>query len=309
MIKLNLSLLFLLLLIFSSTTAQVAVNMDGGNPNTNAILDIESSTMGLLIPRMTTAERTSFETTLGVPEAGMLIFDTDIVSFFFFDGTAFTIIREGVISGLVDGDGDTKIEVERTADDDLIYYTLAGTDHFKMIGGRLEVLNTGSSIFIGENAGENDDLSDNYNVFIGSQAGQANTTGLYNTAIGYHTLYANTTGNFNTAFGTDALKANSIGHNNTSLGVNSMTFNTEGTHNAAFGKSSLYKNTTGRNNTALGSGSLFNNTTGEENTAMGFSALFNNLSGHNNIAIGAQALYTNTASGFLIAIRNCERAT
>ena len=39
--------------------------------------------------------------------------------------------------------------------------------------GQLEFLNTGMSVFIGEGAGANDDLSNNRNTFVGRNAGQS----------------------------------------------------------------------------------------------------------------------------------------
>lgn len=52
------------------------------------------------------------------------------------------------------------------------------------VGGHIWVSGTGQSVFIGEGAGANDDLSNNSNVFIGYQSGSSNTTGHHNIAIG-----------------------------------------------------------------------------------------------------------------------------
>jgi len=117
-------------LFFNSIYSQVAINTDGSDPNNHAMLDVQSSTMGLLVPRMLTSERNTFESALGATEKGMLVYDTDLGSFYFFDGTNFVKIQQGVITNLEDADSDTKIEVERTADDDLIYFSLGGDRPF-----------------------------------------------------------------------------------------------------------------------------------------------------------------------------------
>ena len=57
--------------------------------------------------------------------------------------------------------------------------------------GQIEVLNTGSSVFVGEGAGNSDDLSANQNVFVGYESGFSNTTGFRNTAIGMNSMRAN----------------------------------------------------------------------------------------------------------------------
>ena len=44
--------------------------------------------------------------------------------------------------------------------------------------GGIEYLNTGNSVFLGEDAGSVDDLSNNRNVFVRNQSGRLNTTGL-----------------------------------------------------------------------------------------------------------------------------------
>ena len=91
---------------------------------------------------------------------------------------------------ITDADGDTRIQVEKGMDDDTIRFDMNGTEHFRMGNGRLEVLNTGGSLFIGDGAGANDDLSDNNNVFIGDSAGTNNTLGFYNVANGYRAGYS-----------------------------------------------------------------------------------------------------------------------
>ena len=52
----------------------VAINTDGSAPNPKAILDVKSTTKGLLIPRMTTAQRSG----IADPPEGLMIFDVDL---------------------------------------------------------------------------------------------------------------------------------------------------------------------------------------------------------------------------------------
>ncbi|MEO6039948.1 MAG: tail fiber domain-containing protein [Saprospiraceae bacterium] len=53
-------------------------------PHASAMLDIQSTTKGLLIPRMTTLQRTAIAT----PARGLLVFDIDLGKFFFCNGAA-----------------------------------------------------------------------------------------------------------------------------------------------------------------------------------------------------------------------------
>ena len=59
----------------------VAINTDGAAANTSAILDIKSTAKGLLIPRMTTAQRNAIAT----PAKGLIVFDISTNSFWFHD--------------------------------------------------------------------------------------------------------------------------------------------------------------------------------------------------------------------------------
>jgi hypothetical protein len=200
----------------------------------------------------------------------------------------------GASTALADADNDTKIQVEETADEDIIRFDIEGTERWVMQGARLEPTNTGNSVFIGQGAGANDDLTNNQNVFVGNNAGYSNTTGGSNTANGKDALYSNTTGYDNTANGYQALYSNTTGFQNTANGSRALLSNTTGNHNTANGSNALYSNTTGYYNTANGRSALYSNTTGFMNTANGQQALYSNTSGYYNTANGRSALYSNT---------------
>ena len=70
----------------SNLQAQIAINTDNTDPDASAMLDIKSTDKGILIPRMTTAQRT----TLSNPAEGLLVFDNETNSFWFFDGSNWT---------------------------------------------------------------------------------------------------------------------------------------------------------------------------------------------------------------------------
>ncbi|MCF6367208.1 MAG: hypothetical protein L3J35_13550, partial [Bacteroidales bacterium] len=72
--------LILILIIFPVFSQGVKISTTGGNPDGSAILEIESTNRGLLIPRMTTAQRTSIVT----PAQGLLVFDSSLGSFFIY---------------------------------------------------------------------------------------------------------------------------------------------------------------------------------------------------------------------------------
>jgi hypothetical protein len=60
----------------------VAINGTGAIAAASAMLDISSTTSGLLIPRMTTAQRT----VIVAPAAGLYVYDTTTGTFWYFDG-------------------------------------------------------------------------------------------------------------------------------------------------------------------------------------------------------------------------------
>jgi len=134
-------------------------------------------------------------------------------------------------SPLVDIEGDTKI--------------VGKIDIIKFVGD--------SSVFIGANAGMNDDGA-NENTFVGGNAGRNNTSGYSNSFFGRSAGLNNTDGDDNSFFGRVA-------------GFN----NTEGLSNSFFGRAAGFNNTTGSSNSFFGrsAGSRHNNT---RSTMLGYDA-------------------------------------
>src|SRR5512145_2430055 len=64
--------------------------------NGSAMLDVKSVTKGMLVPRVTTAQRTAISS----PATGLMVFDTDLNSFYFYNGTAWTNLTSGNASGI-----------------------------------------------------------------------------------------------------------------------------------------------------------------------------------------------------------------
>jgi len=165
-----------LLLPLATFSQSVGINSDGSAPDPSAILDIKSTTSGLLIPRMTAAQRTSISS----PADGLMVYDTDFDEFWYYNGAWFEF---NLSIELVDADGDTKVQVEASPDSDTIKFYVKGAEKWIMTGNRLEPGPADNSVFIGKDAGLVD-VGGNSNVFVGQMAGNQNTSGVQNTSIG-----------------------------------------------------------------------------------------------------------------------------
>jgi len=82
-----------------SLTAQNNVGIGTLNPNPQAILDIESSDKGVLISRLTTTARNTLGTALTNAEDGMLVYDKDLTTFFYWDGPNLQWVQVGSGTG------------------------------------------------------------------------------------------------------------------------------------------------------------------------------------------------------------------
>ena len=261
----------------------LAVNTTGATANASSILDVSSSSKGVLIPRVALTG-TGDITTIASPATSLLIYNTATVSnvtpgYYYWNGTAWTKVVSGTAWSLTGNSG-------TSASTNFI----GTTDNVPLV---FKINNQRAALI---------DLSPN--LFLGYQSGIANTTGTENTGIGYQALNSNTNGGGNTAMGTYALGLNTDGTGNTAAGAWAMTYNTIGTFNSAFGDFAMTHNGTGSNNSAFGAWALDGTPfmTGSDNIAMGYLALTRNFDGNKNVALGRDAMQFNSSGNENTAI-------
>jgi hypothetical protein len=338
----NLSLLIAtLLMIGNALFAQVGINTDGSAPDNSAMLDVKSSEKGILIPRMTLAERNAIAT----PATGLMIYQTDDTPGFYYNSglpgsPLWTIIGGGTGSGwsLTGNSGSSSATnfIGTTDDvplsfrvnnqkagkiDHVLFNTSLGFQSMNSIISGYNNTATGFGALYANQMGclntatgseaLNSNTHGNYNTANGVQALFKNTSGNKNTAIGYGALFSNTTKSNLVAVGDSALFNNGVGVtsvnqavDNTAVGSKALYANTTGSYNTAGGKFSLFSNTTGTDNTATGFKALMSYTEGALNTANGSKALMSNTTGSGNVATGFEALSHNTSGSSNTAIGN-----
>lgn len=300
------SIVTAIFLLVKSIVVSQNISFGGNTPNASAAMEIESTSQGILIPRMTSAQRMAISS----PAEGLLVFDTDTKSFQFFQNANWLNLSEPQL--LSDLDGDTSIEVERTSDEDEIHLKVGGFTLFsierKAFGrGRIQSHNILNNLIIGHDAG----LAVNagsHNVFLGYESGKNNTLGLQNTFLGSETGAANSTGEKNTFIGRASGINNTTGRWNTFMGVGSGWDNSTGDRNCFIGKDAGSNNLTGYSNIYLGTSAGFTDTSGTNNVMIGDSSGMK-VFGSGNVFIGKRAgaqtsnknlsnlLYINNAPG------------
>lgn len=200
-------------------------------------VEIESTEKGLVIPKMTSAQRMA----MTAPSQSELVYDITTKSFWYFEDHAWQELAAGGagLSELIsDSDGDTQITVESSPDEDVIRMGVGGTQALTIKktsndmlqydigtdvneGNTLIGHKTGDSLtgifntLIGHEAG--DVVNGNFNTYLGAQSGQGNIQGLSNTFLGVQSGAAST-GSFNTYLGPLA-GAGSTGERNIFIGL------------------------------------------------------------------------------------------
>ena len=274
----------------NGATSNIKVGIGTTNPSASSALEITSVDKGLLIPRLTQAQRNSITS----PATSLLIFQTDnFPGYYYYNGSLWSPVTPSLnnLWNLNGNAGTTGANFIGTTDNQPLSFRVNG-----VVSGKIEGAVT-QNLFLGYQSGEFN-ATGSLNTGLGFSALRNNTTGASNTGIGVQSLYSNTSGNRNTAQGFFSLNANTTGSDNVSSGYIALRDNTTGNFNSAIGSSALQSNTTGFQNTAVGSSSLKTNTTGSQNTATGYNSLNKNTTGDGNTATGISVLANNETGAF-----------
>jgi len=273
----HLLLTLCLALAISYGFPQVGINTDESSPDPSAMLDVKSTSAGLLVPRMNSDERDAIIS----PAEGLLVYCTDDSSFYYHHNARWNKLIPG---------------------NPLIY---SGSLWMReTIHPDTGVIYKGNETFLHDYRGGN---SQGRNTFLGIGSGNLALPGIAypyssnNTGLGHMTLHPLTDGRENTAVGSQSMSQTTTGYQNTAIGSGSMEGNTTGYFNTVVGAGALQANSTGVGNTAIGSFALLN-TTGSYNLGIGGMAAQNTSTGVHNTAIGYRALYYNQTGSYNVIL-------
>ena len=228
-----------------------AIGIGNAAPGASAILDITSTTKGMLVPRMTKAQRNA----VVAPATGLLLYQTDDVNGFYYYSNGWKSLR-GIDSANIFMGAHAGDSVGNTYGN-----TAFGNNS-------LQVITTG-----------------NNNTAVGSQTLNDNTVGFENAAFGAGALPVNTIGNYNSGLGNASLNNNISGNYNTGAGYWSLFFQ-NGDNNSALGFSAGDYTNGSSEGTFLGTqtqaGDNLNNI-----TAVGFGAT---VTASNSVRVGNTAV-------------------
>ncbi len=222
----------------------VGINEDSSPADASAILDVSSTSKGMLVPRMATSEREA----IASPATGLLVFDNDTESFWFYTTEWSELGGAGAVTLL-----NSNIILGENAGTNLI-----NTDS-DMPGS--------SNVAIGTNALSTAESGGNgFNVAVGWNSQPSTGNVAFGNPFGFFFSFGNST------LGARTLEQNTTGAQNGAVGYQAMQNNTTGSANAAVGSFALNRNTTGNGNVAVGLRAGQGNSTGDGNTYIGFDA-------------------------------------
>ena len=225
--------LFLILFCISALSAQVGIGTE--TPESSSMLDISSTTKGILVPRMTQSQKNSISS----PAQGLLVFQTNgTIGFYSYDGSNWLHLIHGSSQGLYFGPG------TGNGDNNLAVGTSMGTGTGKRntaIGSRALESYSGTGF-------------DN-NTAVGYYTLKKVTTGQQNTGLGAEVMFELTSGSQNTAIGAQTI-INSTGSGNTALGYRAGETLTTGSNNILIGKNANVSSNSLSNATVIGANAI-----------------------------------------------------
>jgi hypothetical protein len=166
------------LLIFMTITTNVFAQVGIGTttPNASSVLDVSSTTKGMLTPRMTTGQRTAIAT----PADGLIVYDTDLKSFYHYNSTTVSWNR-------MSSDANGRLKFKRIKSTDVLATVLAaekaagGTTKYLLESGTLYEINgqvivdlpieLNNAYIAGLDSGEDKLVKSSGDLFIGTTGG------------------------------------------------------------------------------------------------------------------------------------------
>ena len=133
-------ILFIFVFISTFTIAQnVAINGTGAAPVASAMLDISSTTSGILIPRMTSVQRTA----IAAPATGLRVYDLTTGGFWFFNGVIWVQELNSGLGWLLTGNTLAGTEILGSINAQPVRYFSNNVEHMRMLStGEIVVNNT-----------------------------------------------------------------------------------------------------------------------------------------------------------------------
>ena len=228
--------ILLVFTIFLSLVGAAQVGIGTTNPDDSSILDITASDKGILVPRVSLSSIAT--TTLdGVNTAstGLLIYNTNAavtggsgVGYYYFNGTTWerlTTTTDSSEKWSLTGDAGTAVGTNflGTTDNNALSFRTNNTEKLRIsTQGKIGIYNTGRSVFMGESAGNADNLSNNYNIAIGYNSYMSATNASSNTAVGAYSLENLSSGNGNVSIGASSMENTTSGSYNTVVGIDAL---------------------------------------------------------------------------------------
>ncbi|MBL4586570.1 MAG: tail fiber domain-containing protein [Flavobacteriales bacterium] len=121
-------------------------------PDAQSILDIQSTSKGILLPRMTTVQRTAISPGTG-SDFGLMVYDTDVDAYYYWDGTAWNVVGNGAVNFLDDAYDGGGSGAGRTITADAGAVDITGPDGLR-VNGRVGIGTTSPAVSLQINASD-----------------------------------------------------------------------------------------------------------------------------------------------------------
>ncbi|MFC0514550.1 hypothetical protein ACFFGT_10070 [Mucilaginibacter angelicae] len=216
-----------------------ALYVGGGALDPSALFQIDSTAKGILIPRMTQAQRLAIIS----PAIGLQVYQTDAGTYgeglYQYKSTGW-----GPSSGGIAG-ATGQIQFNNAGGAGASpYLTFDPSVKLLSVGGIAFGAGPGtgiSNVVVGDGSTLQHNTTGTQNCLLGTYAGNGNTAGSFNSFFGTSAGYRNISGNLNVFFGHEAGTGNTDGNSNVYIGNNSGSGNSHGSYGIYIGIQAGYK--------------------------------------------------------------------